>query len=52
MILGTGQVVLAGDVNLSQNDVVGLFYVSSGLTINLSLGGVNPPGLVWSMHSI
>lgn len=49
-ILGSGEVVLVGDVNLSSGDVIGVFYVANGLTISLNLGGVNPPGVIWSMH--
>jgi collagen type I alpha len=53
VILGTGQVVLAGDLNLNAGDTIQLVYVPAGLTITLSLGGtINPPGAVWSIHSL
>jgi len=51
-ILGNGAVVLAGDVELSAGDVIGLFYVSDGLSLTLNLGGANAGGMVWSMHRI
>lgn len=49
-ILGSGLVTLVGDVNLSVGDTIGVFYIANGLTVPLNLGGVNPPGAVWSMH--
>lgn len=52
VILGSGQVILVGDVNLSQNDVIGLFYIADGLNINLNIGGTNQPGIIWSVHSL
>jgi hypothetical protein len=51
-ILGVGCITLAGDVNLSANDVIALVYLSNGLAINLVLGGILPPGIVWSIHSL
>lgn len=53
VILSTGQVVLAGDLYLTSGDTIQLVYVPSGLTSTLSLGGsINPPGAVWSIHSL
>jgi len=51
-ILGNGTVNLAGDVELAAGDIIGLFYVSDGLTVNLNLGGVDSGGIVWSIHRI
>jgi len=51
-VLGNGTVTLAGDVELGVGDVVGLFYVSDGLTLALDLGGADDGGIVWSMHQI
>ncbi|WP_349946578.1 hypothetical protein ABFV83_20455 [Lacrimispora sp. BS-2] len=51
-VLGNGTVTLAGDATLNSGDVVGLFYVSSGLSLNLNLGGANTGGIVWSIHRI
>jgi hypothetical protein len=51
-VLGSGTVTLAGDVELNQNDVLGLFYDSSGLSIGLNLGGGSSAGIVWSIHQI
>lgn len=52
-ILGSGEVVLAGDVNLTQNDVIGLFYEADGLNLTLNLSSTTTaPGVVWSMFSL
>jgi hypothetical protein len=52
-ILGSGQITLVGDVNLNAGDVIAVLYIPNGLTLALNLGGaVNPPGVVWSMHSL
>ncbi|WP_242647828.1 hypothetical protein [Lacrimispora saccharolytica] len=51
-ILGNGTVTLAGDALLNSGDVVGLFYVSSGMSLNLNLGGANSGGIIWSIHRI
>lgn len=50
-ILGSGTVTLAGEVVLNAGDVVGLFYLASGLTISLLLGG-SSGGIVWSVNRI
>ena len=47
-ILGNGLVVLAGDLHLIAGDLISLIYVADGLTIPLTLGGQNPPGIVYS----
>ncbi|GLB24773.1 hypothetical protein LXJ15735_10140 [Lacrimispora xylanolytica] len=49
-ILGNGTVTLSGDVELTAGDVIGLFYNSDGLGLNLNLGGNNSSGVVWSIH--
>jgi hypothetical protein len=49
-ILGSGSINLAGEVLLNAGDVIGLFYQSSGLTLNLNLG--NSSGIVWSVQKI
>ena len=51
-ILGNGQVNLTGDFQLSAGDAVELIYVADGLAVALNLGGVNPPGIVYSCHSL
>lgn len=52
-ILGSGQVILVGDVELDAGDVIGLFYVADGLNINLNLSGSGDgPAVVWSMFSL
>ena len=50
-ILGNGSVVLAGEVMLDAGDVIGLYYLASGLTLNLTLGG-GSDGTVWSVNRI
>ncbi|MFD2882106.1 hypothetical protein ACFTAO_49835 [Paenibacillus rhizoplanae] len=50
-ILGNGTVTLAGEVELTAGDVIGLFYEADGLTIPLDLGGVSS-GIVWSVHRL
>jgi hypothetical protein len=51
-ILGSGTVTLAGEFALTAGDVIGLFYVSNGLTVPLNLGGANTAGIVWSVHEL
>ncbi|HBS47475.1 MAG TPA: protoporphyrinogen oxidase, partial [Paenibacillus sp.] len=51
-ILGNGTVTLAGEFALTAGDVIGLFYVSNGLTVPLNLGGANTSGIVWSVHEL
>ena len=50
-ILGSGTVTLAGEVELTAGDVVGLFYEAEGLTIPLNLGA-SAPGIVWSVYRL
>lgn len=52
-LLGSGQVNITGNVRLNAGDVVGLYYVASGLgvTVNLS-GSSSTPGVVWSVNSL
>ncbi len=51
-ILGNGTVTLAGDVQLTAGDVIGLFYEADGLTLTLNIGGAGAPGIVWSMFRL
>jgi len=52
-ILGSGTVVIAGDVPLNAGDVLDLQYVASGLGINLNLGGTGTTnGIVWSVRKL
>lgn len=50
-ILGNGTVTLAGEVSLNQGDVVGLYYVDNGLSVNINLGG-SGSGIIWSINRI
>lgn len=50
-ILGSGTVTMAGEVVLNAGDVIGLYYMSRGLTLNLTLGG-SSGGIVWSVNRI
>ncbi|WP_342437997.1 hypothetical protein NSS79_01400 [Paenibacillus sp. FSL L8-0436] len=50
-ILGNGTVTLTGEFELTAGDVIGLFYVSDGLTVPLDLGGTSS-GIVWSVHRL
>lgn len=53
VILGSGTVVIAGDVPLNAGDVVDLQYVANGLTVNLNLGGTGTTnGIVWSVRKL
>lgn len=53
VIIGSGQVVLAGDLNLTAGDILQLMYVPNGIGVTLNLGGATlPPGAVWSVHSL
>jgi hypothetical protein len=51
-IINNGVVTMAGDVMLNAGDTVGLFYLSTGSTIQLFLGNSGANGIVWSMHRI
>lgn len=51
-VLGSGTVTLAGDVQLTAGDIIGLFYVADGMTLSLNLGGANSGGILWSLHRI
>ncbi|MDR6809006.1 hypothetical protein J2Y45_006220 [Dyadobacter sp. BE34] len=52
-ILGSGTVVVAGDLPLNAGDVLDLQYVADGLTINLNLGGTGiTNGIVWSVRKL
>ena len=50
-VLGSGTVTLAGEVQLNAGDVVGLYYVDSGLGLSLNLGGASNV-VVWSINQI
>lgn len=50
-ILGNGTVTLAGEVTLDAGDIVGLYYIDNGLSVNLNLGGAGS-GIVWSINRI
>lgn len=52
VILGSGEVTLLADAELSAGDTLGLFYVSNGLTVGLNLGSGAPSGVIWSIHRI
>ena len=52
VILGNATVTMAGDVTLNAGDTIAILYVSTGLTINLNLGGPNASATVWSMHRL
>lgn len=50
-ILGSGTVVISGDLPLVAGDVLDLQYIASGLGINLNLGGIGTTnGIVWSVR--
>ncbi|SEJ49000.1 hypothetical protein SAMN05216327_111123 [Dyadobacter sp. SG02] len=52
-ILGSGTVVVAGDLPLNAGDVLDLQYVADGLTLNLNLGGAGTTnGIVWSVRKL
>jgi hypothetical protein len=50
-ILGSGTVTLAGQVQLTAGDILGLFYDADGLNISLNLGGPSA-GIVWSVYRL
>ncbi|MDR0384301.1 MAG: hypothetical protein LBH47_03205 [Christensenellaceae bacterium] len=50
-ILGTGNINLAGEVQLTAGDVISLSYQSSGLTLALNLGDASS-GIVWSVQRV
>lgn len=50
-ILGSGTVVISGDLPLVAGDVLDLQYAASGLTVGLNLGGSGTTnGIVWSVR--
>lgn len=52
VILGNGTVTLVGDVELNAGDVIGIFYVADGLTVNIDIGGTTDTATVWSMFRL
>jgi hypothetical protein len=50
-ILGSSAVTLAGEVELTAGDIIGLFYNADALTVPLDLGG-DEPGIVWSVYQL
>ena len=50
-VLGNGTITLTGEFELTVGDVIGLFYVSSGLTLGLDIGG-SGNGTVWSINQL
>lgn len=51
-ILGNGSVTLVGDVQLNQGDVIGVYYIADGLTIDIAIGGAADNATVWSVHRL
>ena len=52
-ILGSGTVVISGDIPLAANDVLDLQYVADGLGVNINLGGTSTTnGIVWSVRKL
>ncbi|MBO9616186.1 MAG: hypothetical protein J7619_26060 [Dyadobacter sp.] len=52
-ILGSGTVVISGDIPLTANDVLDLQYVADGLGVNINLGGTSTTnGIVWSVRKL
>lgn len=52
-ILGSGTVVISGDVPLTVNDVLDLQYVADGLGVAINLGGTSTTnGIVWSVRKL
>ncbi|WP_231505409.1 hypothetical protein [Paenibacillus massiliensis] len=51
-VLGSATVTLTGDFQLTAGDVIGVFYVSSGLTLSLNLGGTAASMTNWSVHEL
>ncbi|MGG2072387.1 hypothetical protein AB1J28_03285 [Lysinibacillus irui] len=51
-ILGDGTVTLTGEVNLNAGDTIDLYYAADGLTNDLTLGGTNSAGIIWSCHRL
>ncbi|SDE48918.1 hypothetical protein SAMN04487996_105183 [Dyadobacter soli] len=53
VILGSGTVVIAGDLPLNAGDVLDLQYIANGLTLNVNLGGTGTTnGIVWSVRKL
>lgn len=53
VILGSGTVVIAGDLPLNAGDVLDLQYIANGLTVNVNLGGTGTTnGIVWSVRKL
>ena len=50
-VLGNGTITIAGEFELTAGDVIGLFYVSDGLTLSLDIGG-SGNGTVWSINQL
>lgn len=52
VVLGNGNIVLTSDVQLNSGDVIGLFYESSGLNVNINIGGPAGSSTFWSIHRL
>jgi hypothetical protein len=52
VILGAGQVLIVGDLDLVAGNVLQLVYEPGALNIPINLSGPNGAGVVWSMFSL
>ncbi len=51
-ILGSGQVILVGDLELNAGDIIGIYYNPQGLLTDVLLGSDTGPDVVWSVSRI
>ncbi|SIQ99625.1 hypothetical protein SAMN05880570_3283 [Paenibacillus sp. RU4T] len=52
VILGTATVTMTGEYSLNAGDVIGIYYVANGLTVNLNLGGASTAVTTWAIHEM
>lgn len=51
-ILGSATITMAGEYQLNAGDVIGIYYVANGLTVNLNLGGASANVSTWAIHQM
>lgn len=51
-VLDRGAVTLSRNVILNEGDVIGLFYLSSGFTPSINIGGGLTPGVSWAIRKL
>ncbi|PLT45465.1 Flagellar hook-length control protein FliK [Paenibacillus pasadenensis] len=51
-ILGSATITMVGEYQLNAGDVIGIYYVANGLSVNLNLGGAAANVSTWAIHQM